>query len=166
MQSIKDIMNRSALTTVEQDRAANDAADELMTLMLRMDIYMIEPQHRQRLQKMAGGALANRFVFACRDDNPDDEEPVWVFMPLEVWAKTGLAYTLPCPIEHLLPPGAFEIADGTWLWPDSKNKTDRALALMAQGFIWDPAFQHRVDNTQSTLTQTIARLNRPPAPQP
>jgi hypothetical protein len=164
---ISDIMNSSALSRVEDEALPNAAADELMQLMINTDIFMIDPRQRARLQQLAGAALANRFVFACLDDNPAEERRVWVFTPLAVWAKTGQMFDLPCPIGHLLPPGAEEISEGVWIWEDAKDKTDRALNLMARGFIWDRAFQERIDGSQHALIATMERLQKPrPAPRP
>jgi hypothetical protein len=139
-----------------------------------MDYYMITDAQRAYLKRAAGAALANRFIFACLDDDPDHESAVWVFAPLAAWAGAGQVNTIPAPLEDLLPSGATEIADGVWMWADGKNKADRAMALLTEGFIWDPAFQTLIDRTQTGMLATMQRLhalhgpprprNLPPAP--
>lgn len=162
------LVTASPLSAVERDSRANEAADEFMRLIAAMDIFMIDEAARLRLIRMAGTALANRFVFACLDDDPGSERAVWVFMPLSIWAGTRQLFTVPAPLDPLLPDDAMEVGDGVWLWDDNKSKTDRALALMARGFIWDPTFQRRVDATQEPLIAAIARHmpRPPPAPRP
>lgn len=160
-------MAASTLSRVEDGFTANDAADEIVELVRRMDYLMITDSQRAYLKRLAGAALANRFVFACLDDDPGSDRAVWVFAPVDVWAKAAQSFTIPAPIEDFLPEGATEIAEGVWMWEDTKNKAERAVALMAEGFIWDEAFQRRIDATQTALIATLKGLMppcKPPAP--
>lgn len=166
MQSTKDIIKASTFSKVEANPIANDAADEIVELVQRMDYYMITDAQRDYLKRTAGAALANRFVFACLDDDPDHDNAVWVFTPLTDWAAAGQVNTIPAPLEDMLPPGAMEISDGVWMWRDGKNKADRAIALMAEGFIWDPAFQTLIDPSQTGMLATLQRLHAPRPPKP
>ena len=166
MRSTKDIISASTFSKVEANAIANDAADEIVELVQRMDYYMITDAQRDYLKRTAGAALANRFVFACLDDDPDNENAVWVFAPLTDWAGAGQVNTIPAPLEDKLPPGAMEISDGVWMWQDGKNKADRALALMAAGFIWAPTFQTLIDPSQTGMLATLQRLHAPRPPRP
>jgi hypothetical protein len=155
---------------VEDGFTANDAADEIVELVRRMDYLMITDSQRAYLKRVAGAALANRFVFACLDDDPGGDRAVWVFAPIDTWANIAQSFTIPAPLEDFLPAGAMEIAEGVWMWEDTKNKVERAVALMAEGFIWDEAFQRRIDATQTGLIATLRGLmpppQTPPAPKP
>lgn len=166
MRSLSDILNRARLSARESAAPSNRAADEWMANLASGAIYALDAALQDNLRRTAGTALANRFIFACLDDNPGEEREAWVFMPLARWAQTGRLYALTGPLEGLLPEGALEIAEGTWMWDEQKSKLDRALSLMAHGFIWHPAFQKRVDKTQINLTIALARLARglPPSP--
>lgn len=165
MRSSKDVVAASPLSRVERDGMANDAADEIVELVRRMDFRMIAEKQQAFLTRTAGVALANRFMFACLDDDPDTESAVWVFSPVDLWAEKAQIFTLPVPLEGLLPEGALEIYEGVWMWPDNKRKADRAALLMAEGFIWDEAFQMRVDSTQTGMMAGVRRMTGPHNPQ-
>lgn len=164
MKTAADILRQAFLCARDNADERNSAADSWMDLLRQGDIYAIDSAAQQA--RAAGIALANRFIFACLDDNPAEERAVWVFMPLDQWARTRQLYAVSGPIAPLLPDGAIEIAEGTWMWDDAKSKIDRAMSLMAHGFVWHPAFQKRVDRTQVELTVALARANRAAGPRP
>jgi hypothetical protein len=166
VRSTKELIAASTFSRVEGNATANDAADEIVELVQRMDYYMITDAQRAYLKRAAGAALANRFVFACLDDNPDHDNAAWVFTPVDAWAVAGQVNTIPAPLEDHLPSGAQEISDGVWMWQDGKNKVDRAMALLAEGFIWDPDFQTLIDRSQTGLLATMQRLHAPRPPRP
>ncbi|MEZ0226075.1 MAG: hypothetical protein ACAH83_16085 [Alphaproteobacteria bacterium] len=162
--------SETTITQHDTDPERNRAADAVIARMLPGGSgYDFIPSD-DPLVASAGKALANRFTFAIKKSE-EDEEDGWGFYaiitPTAYWKKTGYCFDQESPLDKLLPEGEDVNGCGTWVIADKAAGSAAGLAkmLIARGFAWDLKFQDFIEpSLTKTVLSALQRQNAPKAP--
>lgn len=157
--------SETTITQHDTDPERNRAADAVIARMLPGgNAYNFIPSDDPLVAK-AGKALANRFTFAIKKSEEDDEDGngfgfYAIITPTAYWKKTGYCFDQESPLDKLLPEGEDVNGCGTWVIDAKAAGSAAGLAkmLIARGFAWDQKFQ---DFIEPSLTKTVLSAYQP-----
>jgi hypothetical protein len=131
---------------VETDAEKNEAADEIIALVLKCkDVFS------DALLRKAGKALANRFGFGIGlcDENGTHDAGTQIALSIAPLDDTSYDQHVSGYIEHLLPEGMDEDCEASFSYNGKMSLMEVAEDMMKRGFVPNAELQEYIDEVQA-----------------